>query len=41
MNGYVYIDKNNDKVFAFNPNSLDQSETDVMTYSFYSGSFEE
>ena len=41
MNGYVYIDKNNDKVFAFNPNSLDQSETDVMTYSFYSGSFED
>lgn len=41
MNGYVYIDKDNDKVFSFKPNSLDQSETDVMTYSFYSGSFED
>ena len=41
MNGYVYIDKDNDKVFSFKPNSLDQSETDVMTYSFYSGNFED
>ena len=39
MNAYVYIDMNQDSVFQFNPNELDQTGTDVMTYSFYTGSF--
>lgn len=39
MNGYVYIDMNQDSIFQFRPDTFDQSGTDVMTYSFYSGSF--
>ena len=39
MNAYVYIDLDNDSIFQFHPNSLDQTGTDVMTYSFYTGSF--
>lgn len=39
MNGYVYIDMNHDSIFQFRPDTLDQSGTDVMTYSFYTGSF--
>ena len=39
MNAYVYIDVNQDSVFQFRPDTLDQSGTDVMTYSFYTGSF--
>ena len=39
MNGYVYIDLDDDKQFAFNDGQLDQSGTDVMSYSFYSGNF--
>lgn len=37
MNGYVFIDRNNDGIFQFTPNSLDQNGTDVMSYSFYTG----
>lgn len=39
MHAYVYIDMNQDSIFQFRPNTLDQTGTDVMTYSFYSGSF--
>ena len=39
MNGYVYIDLDDDKQFSFNDGQLDQSGTDVMSYSFYSGNF--
>lgn len=39
MNGYVYVDMDNDGQFSFNEGSLDQSGTDVMSYSFYSGDF--
>jgi len=41
MNAYVYIDMNQDSIFQFRPNELDQTGTDVMTYSFYTGSFSE
>ena len=39
MNAYVYIDMNQDSIFQFRPDTLDQTGTDVMTYSFYTGSF--
>lgn len=39
MHGYVYVDMDNDGQFSFNEGSLDQSGTDVMSYSFYSGDF--
>jgi hypothetical protein len=39
MNGYVYIDLDNDQQFSFHDGQLDQSGTDVMSYSFYSGNF--
>ena len=39
MNGYVYIDLDDDKQFSFNDGQTDQSGTDVMTFSFYSGNF--
>jgi hypothetical protein len=35
MNGYVFIDLNNDGIFQFTSNSLNQDTTDVMSYSFY------
>lgn len=37
MNGYVYIDKENDKQFSFRANSTDQTNTDVVSFSFFSG----
>lgn len=37
MNGYVYIDKDNDQQFSFNATSTDQSGTDVVSFSFFSG----
>ncbi len=37
MHGYVYIDLNNDGQFSFNESGIDQSGTDVMSFSFYSG----
>ena len=39
MNGYVYIDLDNDLQFSFRDGQLDQSGTDVMSFSFYSGNF--
>ena len=39
MNGYVYIDVNQDSIFQFRPDTLDQTGTDVMSYSFYSANF--
>ena len=41
MHGYVYIDVEGDQQFSFNEGSTDQSGTDVMSFSFYSGSFED
>ena len=39
MHGYVYIDLENDKQFSFNEGSTTQTGTDLLTFSFYSGSF--
>ena len=39
MHGYVYIDLDNDKQFSFNEGSTTQTGTDLLTFSFYSGSF--
>ena len=39
MHGYVYIDLDGDQQFSFNDGQIDQSGTDVMSYSFYSGNF--
>ena len=39
MNGYVFIDLDHDKQFSFKEGSTDQSGTEVMTFSFYSGNF--
>ncbi len=39
MNGYVFIDVDGDKQFSFKDGSTDQSGTEVMTFSFYSGDF--
>ena len=39
MNSYVYIDLDNDQQFSFRDGQLDQSGTDVMSFSFYSGNF--
>lgn len=39
MNGYVYIDLDGDKQFSFHDGQFDQSGTDVVSYSFYSGNF--
>ena len=39
MNGYVYIDLDNDQQFSFNDGSTDQSGTDVVSFSFYTGNF--
>ena len=39
MNGYVYIDLDGDQQFSFHDGQLDQSGTEVMSFSFYSGSF--
>ena len=37
MNAYVFVDMENDGQFSFNANGTDQSGTDVMSFSFYSG----
>ncbi len=39
MNGYVYIDYDNDGQFSFNDGTKDQAGTDVASFSFYTGSF--
>ena len=39
MNAYVYIDLDGDQQFSFNEGSTDQSGTDVMSFSFYTGNF--
>lgn len=39
MHGYVYIDLDGDKQFSFNDGNTDQSGTDVVSFSFYSGDF--
>ncbi len=39
MNAYVYIDFDNDQQFSFNEGSTDQSGTDVVSFSFYTGNF--
>ena len=39
MNAYVYIDLDNDQQFSFNDGTTDQSGTDVMSFSFYTGNF--
>lgn len=39
MHGYVYIDLDNDGQFSFNEGSTDQSNTDLVSFFFYSGDF--
>ena len=39
MNAYVYIDLDGDQQFSFNDGSTDQSGTDVVSFSFYTGNF--
>ena len=39
MNAYVYIDFDGDQQFSFNDGTTDQSGTDVVSFSFYTGSF--
>lgn len=39
MHGYVYVDEDNDKQFSFKEGSTDQSGTELKTFSFYSGDF--
>ena len=36
MNGYVYIDRDNDGEFSYKEGQWDQSGTDLVAYSFYS-----
>ena len=35
MNGYVYIDRDNDGEFSYNKGQWDQAGTDLVAYSFY------
>ena len=39
MHGYVFIDENNDKQFSFAEGNTDQTGTEVKSFSFYSGDF--
>ena len=39
MHGYVYIDLDNDQQFSFKEGSTDQSGTDLVSFFFYSGDF--
>ena len=39
MNGYFYIDLDQNKQFSFREGSTDQSGSELMTFSFYSGDF--
>ena len=41
VNGYVYIDVDQDQQFSYIEGQHDQTGTDVMSYSFYTGSFED
>ena len=41
MNAYVYIDLDGDQLFSFNDGSTDQSGTEVMSFSFYTGNFDD
>ena len=37
MHGYVYIDLDNNKQFSFNAEGADQTGTEVVSFSYYSG----
>ena len=37
MHGYVYIDLDNNKQFSFNADGADQTGTEVVSFSYYSG----
>ena len=39
MHGYVYIDLDNDKKFSFKDGQTDQSGTDLVSFYYYSGDF--
>ena len=39
-NAYVYIDLDHSQQFSFREGNLDQTGTELMTYSFYTGSFD-
>ena len=39
MHGYVYVDLDNDKKFSFKEGSTDQSGTDLVSFYYYSGDF--
>lgn len=39
MHGYVYVDEDNDKQFSYKEGEIDQSGTELKSFSFYSGSF--
>ena len=39
MNGYVYVDLDQSKQFAYNPDNTDQTGTELLAFSFYSGNF--
>ncbi len=39
-NAYVYIDLDHSQQFSFREGELDQTGTELMTYSFYTGSFD-
>jgi hypothetical protein len=40
MHGYVFIDENNDKQFSFAEGDTDQTGTEVKSFSFYSGGYD-
>ena len=39
MHGYVYIDTNKDQKFSYNEGNTDQQNTEVYSFGFYSGDF--
>ena len=39
MHGYVFVDENNDKQFSFTEGDTKQEGTEVKSFSFYSGDF--
>lgn len=41
MHGYVFVDENNDQQFSFVEGNVNQEGTEVKSFSFYSGSFED
>ena len=40
IHGYVYVDLDNDQQFSFTEGNTDQSGTDLVSFSYYTGSFE-